>query len=172
MISTLIQIASVTAVALYLTQRYIAARRRNAQSWDSLLARLRPDWNARELTDPDFSRDEPNPAPGEYWRRLWTAHGLWAMYANAGVMLEMADYAERNSDSVDREVLAALRHDVLAIRVNLLKTAAKYACGAARESIAMSALRAESAYAEMMMGVTAFLEANASDAAPAFVAAM
>jgi hypothetical protein len=94
------------------------------------------------------------------------------MYANAGVMLEMANYAAGNSDLVDRELLADLRSDALEIRANVLKTAARYACGAVRESVCMSALRAEAAYADMTAGMLALLQKNAGDAVPAFVAAM
>jgi hypothetical protein len=147
-------------------------RRRNSASWESLLARLRPGWNARELADLDFSSDESDRSIVEYWRRLWAAHGLWAMYANAGVMLEIANYAARNCRSVDQELLADLRSDALEIRASVLKTAARYACGAMRESVCMSALRAEAAYADMTAGMRALLEQNAGEAVPAFVAAM
>jgi hypothetical protein len=162
----------VVVVAAYLYCWCIGVRRRNAESWDSLLARLRPGWNARELTDLDFSNDEPNLSTVVYWRRLWAARGLWAMYTNAGIMLEIANYADRNGRSVDQELLAVLRSDALEVRASVLKTVVSYACGAMRESICMSALRAEAAYAEMTEEMRALLEKNIGEAVPAFVAAM
>ena len=51
MIVTALQIAAVLAIALYLVHWQRSTRRRNAQSWESLLARLRPEWSARELSD-------------------------------------------------------------------------------------------------------------------------
>ena len=51
MILTLLQIAAIAGVELYLARWRAGVRRRNNQTWDSLLARLRPDWSARELSD-------------------------------------------------------------------------------------------------------------------------
>ena len=173
MTSALLEILSVTAIAVYLGLWWLSVRRRNAATWDALMARLRPGWNARELTGFGISAAvAPQGATASHWRRLWAAHGLWAMYANAGVLLEMASYAERHAHAPDRELLARLRFDALQIRVNVVKTALLYAGGAVRESVMASALRAESAYTEMMAGVLALLEQNAADAIPAFVAVM
>ena len=49
MIFPLIQIATLAIVALYLGRWRAGVRRRNTQSWESLIVRLRPDWSAREL---------------------------------------------------------------------------------------------------------------------------
>jgi hypothetical protein len=51
MILLLLQISAIAAVAYYLVRWRSVVSRRNAQTWDSLLARLRPDWSARELSD-------------------------------------------------------------------------------------------------------------------------
>jgi hypothetical protein len=87
-------------------------------------------------------------------------------------MMEMADYAARNSDYVDSELLGILRRDAMQIRVCVLKTLAKYALSEVNDSIRMNALRAESAYAEMALLTTELLQANAGDMLPSFVAAM
>jgi len=47
----IVQIVAIAAIALYLARWRMGFRRRNAQTWESLLARLRPDWSARELSD-------------------------------------------------------------------------------------------------------------------------
>ena len=59
-------------------------------------------------------------SPEETWELMRGARGLWAMYHNAGVMLEMAYYAARNSISSDLELLASLRSDAIQIRVGAL----------------------------------------------------
>ena len=51
MILALLQIALIVAIGLYLGHLRRNMRRRNTQSWSSLLARLRPEWSARELSD-------------------------------------------------------------------------------------------------------------------------
>src|SRR5271157_6302904 len=101
MILLLLQIAAVAVVALYLCRWRSGVRRRNAQSWESLLARLRPDWSARELSDHFLWKEGLDATPEETWKRIQGPLGLWAMYQNAGVMVEIADFAAKNSDSVD-----------------------------------------------------------------------
>jgi len=170
--STILESAGTVGVAAYLYLWRIGLYRSHTTSLESLLARLRPGWNARELTGLNASDGEADSESGDYWKKLWNAHGLWAMYSNAGVMLEIVNCASLHCSSADPELLAALRRDAMEIRINVLKTAVRYACGAMRESVCMSALRAESAYAEMMAGVLVLLEQNAKDAVPAFVAAI
>ena len=46
--------------------------------------------------------------------------GLWVMYQNARTMLEMADFAAKNSDTVDRLLIETLRSDAMQIRVCVL----------------------------------------------------
>jgi hypothetical protein len=168
----LLQVGAIAAAAAYFNRWRVGVRRRNAQSWDSLVARLRPDWNAREVVDRCLSDEGLNAAPDEKWKRIQGAYGLWAIHENAGVMLEMADYAARNSDSVDRRLLATLRCDAIQIRVCVLTALAKYAMSEVNESICSNALRAESAYAGMAARMTEFLQANAADLVPDFAAAM
>ena len=47
MLLPLVQIAAILAIALYLVRWRIGVKRRNSQTWESLIARLRPDWSAR-----------------------------------------------------------------------------------------------------------------------------
>ena len=172
MIFPLLQIAVIAVAAVYFERWRAGVRRRNAASWDSLLARLRPDCSARELSN-CFLRDEgSNTTPEETWKRIHGAYGLWAMYENARVMLEMADYAARNSDSVDRELLESLRKDAMQIRVSVLMALAKYAVSQVNESICVNAFRAASMYTEMTARTAELLQANAACVLPAFVAAM
>lgn len=167
-----LQITVVVAVAAYLYRWRVGVRRQNAQSWDSILARLRPDWNVATLRDLCVKTGWRNGSLRDKWRHIRDAHGLWAMYQNAGVMLELAAYAARNSDAVDRELLAALHSDAMTIRVCVLKTIAEYAIGTVTEAVTVNALRAESAYAGMVLTMTSLLETNAGEVLPAFVATM
>ena len=57
------------------------------------MARLRPDWSARELSDQFLWKEGLTSTPEDTWTRMQGPHGLWVMYQNAKVMLEMADYA-------------------------------------------------------------------------------
>ena len=94
------------------------------------------------------------------------------MHENARVMLEMANYAARNSDSVDRALLSALRSDAMLIRFFVLRALAKYAVSQVNESICVNAFRAASTYTEMAARMTQFLTMNAAGIFPDCVSAM
>lgn len=168
----LLQIAAIGAVAVYLERWRAGVRRRNARSWDLLLARLRPEWSARELIDSSSSNEGSRATPDEKWNRILGARGLWGMFENAGVMVEMADYAAQNSDSIDREILATLRSDAMQIRVYVLVMLAKYVFSEVNEPVVIGALRVESAYAEMVLRMAEFLQENAVEILPKFETAI
>jgi len=172
MIFTLIQIAGLAAAAFYLARWRAGVRRRNMQSWESLVARLRPDWSAKDLSDHFLWKEGLNTTPEETWDRIKGAHGLWAMYQNAGVMLEMAEFAARNSDSVDRELVATLHSDAMQIRLCVLMALAQYGWSQASEGVRVNAFRAASMYTGMAARMTELLQANAGNMLPDFVAAM
>jgi hypothetical protein len=172
MIVCLLQIAVVGAFAIYLLKWRSSVRRRNAQSWDSLLARLSPEWSARELSDQFLWQEDLKATPEDAWQRMHGPKGLWIMYQNARVMLEMADYASRNSEFIDPLLIETLRSDAVQIRVCVLTALIQYAFSHANEGVRVNAYRAASMYAGMAARMTQLLQANASMVLPDFVAAM
>ena len=172
MIVPVLQIAAVSFVAIYLGKVRVAAWRRNNQTWESLIARLRHDWSARNLSEHFLWKEGLNSNPNEIWERIQGARGLWAMYHNAGVMLEIADFAARNSGSVELEVLTNLRNDAIQIRACVLKALAEYSLNMASESVRFNAFRVASMYTGMAARMTQLLQDNAAFALPDFVAAM
>lgn len=172
MIFALLQIAALALVALYLGRWRAGVRRRNTQSWESLLARLRPDWSARDLSDHFLWKEGINTTPEETWRRLHGAHGLWAIYQNTRVMLDMADYAVRNCDAVNRVLVENLRSDAMQIRVCVIMALCQYAFTQASEGVRVNAFRAASIYTGMAARMTQLLQDNAAVILPDFVAAM
>ncbi len=172
MILPLLQIAAIAVIAFCLYRFKSGLRRRNARSWDSLVARLRLDSCTRRLGDQSIWNGDLKVTPEEQWQLIRGARGLWTIYENARVMLEMADYAARNSDSVDREMLANLRSDAMQIRVCVLTALGKYAFSQVNESISMNVSRAAAMYTEMAARTTELLRANGPEMVPNFVAAM
>jgi hypothetical protein len=172
MIPSLLQIAALVALAAYLHHWRADVRRRNSQTWGTLMARLRPDWNSRELNDPTLWAHAMASTPEEKWQRIAGARGLVAMYQNASVMLDMADYAARNSESIDQQLLASLRADAMQIRVSVIEALARYAFCQVNEGMCVNALRAASMYTEMTTRMTQLLQQNAAGMVPNFVAAM
>jgi len=172
MILTVLQVAAIAGVALYLVRWRSSVRRRNKQSWDSLLARLRPDWSARELSDHFLWKEGLSATPEDAWQRMEGPKGLWVMYQNARVMMEMADFASKNSNNVDRLLLETLRSDAMQIRVCVLMALAQYAFTQASEGVRINAYRAAEMYTGMAARLTQLLQDQAAVIVPDFVAAM
>jgi hypothetical protein len=168
----LVQIAAIAAIALYLVRWQTNVRRRNAQTWDSLLARLRPDWSARELSDHFLWKEGLNTTPEEAWSRMEGPKGLWVIYQNARVMLEMADYAAKNCEGVDRLLVETLHSDAMQIRLCVMTALAQYAFTQASEGVRVNAFRAASMYTGMAARMTQLLQEHAAVLVPDFVAAM
>jgi hypothetical protein len=172
MILPLLQVVAIAAIALYLGRWRMAVRRRNSQSWDSLLARLRPDWSARELSDHFLWKEGLSATPEDAWQRMEGSKGLWVMYQNARVMQEMADFAARNCEGVDRLLVETLHSDAMQIRVCVLMALAQYGFTQASEGVRVNAFRAASMYSGMAARMTQLLQDHAAALVPDFVAAM
>ncbi len=172
MILPLLQIAAIAIVAVCLHSFRTGLRHRNAQSWDSLVARLRLDCSAHRLSDRSIWNGKLAVTPEEKWQLVRGARGLWSIYENASVMLEMADYAARNGDSVDREMLAALRSDAMQIRVSVLTALGKYAFSQVNESICANVSSAAFIYTEMTARTAELLKMNGQTMVPNLVSAM
>lgn len=172
MILPLLQIAGFAAIAFYFARWRTSLRRRNQQSWDSLLARLRPEWSARELSDQFLWREGLDATPDDAWQRMEGPKGLWVMYQNARVMLEMADFAARNHPNVDRVMIETLRSDAMQIRLCVLMGLAQYGFTQASEGVRVNAFRAASMYAAMAARMTQLLQEHDAVIVPDFVAAM
>jgi hypothetical protein len=166
-----LQVVAVLGIALFLGRWKIGVHRRNGQSWESLIARLQHDCNARELTEHFLWREGLTATPEEAWERIQGPKGLRSMYRNAGIMLEMADFAARNGD-VDPELLKTLRSDATQIRMCVVQALFQYALSHANESVQLQAFRAASMYTGMAARMAQLMQAHASTALPSFVAAM
>jgi len=172
MILVVLQIAVVICLGAYFFRWRRGIRRRNSQTWDSLLARLRPDWSARELSDQFLWKEGLNATPQDAWQRMEGPKGLWVMYQNAQTMMEMADYAAKNSEQVDRLLLETLRSDAMQIRVCVLMALAQYGFSKAGEGVRVNAFRAATMYTGMAARMTQLLQENNPMMVPDFVAAM
>lgn len=171
----ILQIAAIAPVAIYLARWRVGVRRRNAQSWDSLVARLQPDWSGRELSAHFLSREGLNRTPEETWERMHGIRGIRAMYLNAGVVLEMVDFAARNiemSSPNDHAILKTLRGDAMQIRSEALRILARDAFNQASERVLSNAFHVASMYTGMAARMAQLLQASAPEMLPDFVAAM
>lgn len=132
----------------------IQVRRRNAQTWDSLAARLHPGWDAPIHQSTEDSSLE------EHWRSVRGARGLWLMYQNAKAMQDMVSFAVRHKSALDPVLLAELRSDAMQIRMLVLATLGQYAVHQLNEEICGKAGRAASTYDAMSQRMSFVLEAG------------
>lgn len=172
MILLLMQLAVIAGVGYYLCLWRKKARARATQTWDSLMAQLRPDWSARELSDRFLWQEGVSMNADDAWKRMEGPKGLWVMYQNARVMQEMATYATKHCEGVDRVLISTLHSDALQIKVCVLAALAQYAFTAASEGVRVNAFRAASLYTGMAARMTTLLQNNAAAMIPDFVAAM
>lgn len=172
MIVPLLQLIAFAAVALYFSRWRSGVRRRSRQSWESLVARLRPDWSARELSEQFLWKEGLSATPDDAWQRMEGPRGLWVMHQNSRVMLEMADFAARNGQNVDMVLVETLRSDAMQIRVCVLMALAQYGFSRASEGVRINAFRAAALYSGMAARLTTLLQDHAAGILPDFVAAM
>lgn len=168
MVAMIGPIAFAISLILFLLRVRAQARRRATQSWDDLVSRLQPGWDANQLGNHLQDHDV---TPEERWQQLSGARGLCVMYSNAKVMLEMADYVARNSDAIDTNILAQPRSDAMQIRVSVVVALTQYAMHQLNEHICANALRAASVYTEMTERMSELLQVNGGQLAPALVGA-
>jgi len=145
-------------------------KHRKGQSWESLIGRLK-DCNGRELSTQFLWREGLTTGPEETWNRLGGLRGLWSLYSNACVMMEMAEFAARRGD-VDAEMLETLRCNAAQIRLCVMAVAAEYLVYQANEGVRMQAFRAASVYTGMAACMAELLRKHALVQLPQFVAAM
>jgi hypothetical protein len=176
MLLPLLQIAIVSALLVYFSKWRGNMRRRNVQSWDALLSQLRSDWSARELSEQFLWKEGLTATTDDIWQRLDGPRGLWAIYQNARVLLEMADYANRNTvpgtEPIDPMILETLRSDAMQIRLCVLMALAQYALSQATAGVKVNAFRAANLYSGMAARMTSLLQDHAAVILPDFVAAM
>jgi hypothetical protein len=167
-----LQFAAIATLAIYLFRWRAGVQNRNAQSWNSLLAQLRMDWSARELSGSFLWKEGLDTTPEDAWQRMGGPRGLWVIFQNARVMAQMADYAGRSCETVDRLLLETLHSDAVQIRVCVLMALLQYAFSYASEGFRINGFRAASLYSGMAARMTRLIQENAAVVLPDFVAAM
>ena len=172
MILVSLPIGLVFALVVYFGAVRMRMGRRNQQSWDSLMSRLHPIGCLRVLSIQFPWKEGLSSTPDEAWEQMQGVSSLWALYRDAGVLLEIADFAARNSDSVDPILLQSLRHDAIQIRLHALIAIAQTLWGHANEGVRIQVFSVLSMYTGMASRTAELLQQGSSSVLPQFVAAM
>src|ERR1700735_1324242 len=89
-----------------------AQAKRKQRSWDDIVSALcTSDWGMQEISERYLYRGGINATPSDIWSRIDGRHGLRAIYTNAPLLVQLADYAAEHSGDSDMALLEELRSD-------------------------------------------------------------
>lgn len=125
----LLEVAVLGSVIVYFFQRRSYLKRRNLQSWEILVSQLH--FHATIPVAGDFSQliEWLTNGTEPIWESSRSFRSLWKNFRTARILMEMADYAERNTaagaNAVNTAVLRSLRYDAMHVRVSSLGAAVR-----------------------------------------------
>ncbi len=175
MILTIVSIAVTAVPAAYAVYwRRAQAKRRNAD-WDSIVSRFRSnnEFGFAEITDRYLYSPGIQATPQDIWPRIQGVNGLWAMFVNAGVLMELADYASTHGgEAVPEMLIEELRSDALQLRLAVLIAMVRYGFSRSGVSASVNAHRAACAYGSMLAHMTTLFQEHLTLFFPRFLEAM
>src|ERR1700677_545789 len=146
---------------------------RRAKSWQGIISQLRcNDWGIEEISERFLYKSELQVTTKDVWQRIQGCKGLWAMYKNSPVLIQLADYAAEHGEGVDQEMLEGLRRDALQIRLYVMLALAQYVLSASSVGASVNAHRAVSTYSAMMVRLTAFIQEYSTPLFPSYLEAV
>lgn len=167
---------AVTAVpAAYAIYWRRAQAKRRAADWDSILARFRSnsEFGFAEVSKRYLYSPALSATPEDIWPRIQGAKGLWAMFVNAGVLMELADYASAHGrEAVPEMLIEELRSDALQLRLAVLMALVRYGVSRSGVSASVNAHRAACAYSAMLAHMTTLFQEHSALFFPRFLEAM
>ena len=96
-----LQIVVLAVIAGFFVLWLVAQRKRRGQTWESLLTRLNPSLNGRAVSEYFPWKEGLSATPDEVWDNMHGLKGVFTIYRNAQVMLDIADFVYRNYEGVD-----------------------------------------------------------------------
>jgi hypothetical protein len=98
-----LQLAAFVLTAFYMFHRWSELRRRNRRSWQEIVSRLSPASACLRTDEPIDTAD------------------LWTVFRDAGVMMELADYAQRHGQDFEASSIQELRMTALFLRISAVR---------------------------------------------------
>ena len=174
MIFPLIQVLVTAVILAYAGYWRRRQSNRRTATWPELVAKLRrnSEFGFDEVATRYLFGEGINATTQDIWSRIDGPKGLWAMYTNAGVFIQLADYASEHGDGVPEELIEGLRSDAFQIRMCVMMALAQYGFSRASEGVRVNAFRAATMYTGMAARMTQMLQDVAPVMVPDFVAAM
>ena len=175
MILPILIVATTAIPAAYAIYWRRAQARRRSADWDSILGRFRShsEFGFADISEHYLYSAGIEATPENIWPRIHGAQGLWAMFVNAGVLMELADYAAAHGgEAVPEMLIEELRSDALQLRIAVLIALARYGVSRSGVSASVNAHRAACAYGSMLAHMTTLFQEHSALFFPRFLEAM
>jgi len=174
MIFPLIQVLVTAVILAYAGYWRRRQSNRRAATWPELVAKLRrnSEFGFDEVATRYLFGEGINATTQDIWSRIDGPKGLWAMYTNAGVFIQLADYASEHGDGVPEELIEGLRSDAFQIRMCVMMALAQHAFSKSSVGASVNAHRAAETYSIMLARITAMFQEHCGLLFPNFVEAM
>lgn len=159
MILPLLQIFATAALIAYAGFWRRQQVKRHKRDWNQIASRLLGhDWGIEEIAEAYLYKSGIRATTEDIWQRITGCQGLWAMYKNAPVLVDLADYAAQHGGEQDQELLQRLRSDAFQIRLYVMLALAQHAMTASSAGAAANAYRAAVAYSAMLAQLTEYMQ--------------
>jgi hypothetical protein len=173
MILPLLQVILTTLLIGYAVFWRKQQMKRRDKSWNGIISQLRcNDWGIEEITERFLYKSEVQVTPKDVWQRINGCKGLWAMYKNCPVLVQLADYAAEHGEDVNQEMLEGLRSDAIQIRLCVLLALGQYILSASSVGASVNAHRAVATYSAMLVRLTSFIQEYSSPLFPSYLDAV
>src|SRR3984885_12749811 len=147
--------------------------KRRPKTWNEIIGQLRcNDWGIEEISERFLYKSEVQVTPKDVWQRIHGCKGLWAMYKNSPVLVQLADYAAEHGQDVDDVLLEGLRSDAFQIRLCVLLALAQYMLSSSTVGASVNAHRAVATYSAMLVRLTAFIQEYSTPLFPSYLDAV
>jgi hypothetical protein len=172
----LLSIAQVTVAVLLISYAAFWGRqqmKRRRKNWHQIASQLQGnDWGIEEITENYLYKGGILATTDDIWQRIAGCQGLMAMYKNAPVLVQLADYAAEHGQGVNQELLDGLRSDAFQIRLCVMMALAQHVMSASSVGASVNAHRATATYSEMLVTLTAFIQEHSASLFPSYLDAV
>lgn len=175
MILPVLSIAVAAVPAAYAIYWRRAQAKRRSADWDAIMSRFRSnsEFGFSDLTERYLYSPVVQATAEDIWLRINGAVGLWSMFVNAGVLMELADYAATHGgETIPELLIEELRTDALQLRIAVITALLRYGFSRSGVSASVNAHRAACAYGSMLAHITTLFQEHSSVFFPRFLEAM
>jgi hypothetical protein len=161
-------------VALYYFYWKRRQHRMRSSSWEWIASQVasNSEFNFDTISRKFLYEDGIDATPETVWEKINGVMGLWAMFRNAGLFLQLVEYATDHGAEPPEELLESLRADAMHIRMAVLISIVKYLTTYSEVAARVNAYRAATSYSSMLAHMTKLFQNHSTVLFPRFLECM